>query len=119
MQQEGRWSGGQQLWWRDAKPGDTLELVLPIAKAGRYRIVMHHTRAFDYGIFQFRLDGEKLGEPLDHYSKENINQTVTLATRDLKAGDHVFTAELVGANPAATPRHMLGLDCLQLLPEKP
>jgi len=30
-------------------------------------------------------------------------------TQELNAGEHVFTAEIVGSNPAATPRHMLGL----------
>ena len=40
-------------------------------------------------------------------------------TPELNAGEHVFTAEIVGSNPAATPRHMLGLDYLQLEPVKP
>jgi nicotinamidase-related amidase len=119
VQHEGRWSGGQQLWWRDARPGDRLELLLPVATAGRYQLVMHGTRAFDYGICQFWLDGEKLGEPLDLYSKENIDQSATLTTRTFQAGDHVLTAEMVGSNPAGKARHMLGLDYLRLVPVGP
>ena len=65
------------------------------------------------------LDGSKLGEPLDFYSRENVYTSVTLGTVELAAGEHTFSAEIVGTNPAATPRHMLGLDCLQLVPASP
>jgi hypothetical protein len=115
-QHEPRWSQGQQLWWRDGKVGDRLELILPVPRPGRYTIVMHNTRAFDYGVFQFYLDNGKLGEPVDLYSKQNTAKLITLGTCELKAGDHVFTAEIVGANPQAAPRHMLGLDYLRLEP---
>ena len=114
VQTEARWSGGQQLWWRDGKPGDRLEVALPVAKAGTYRLVMNNTRASDYGIFQFTLDGEKLGEAIDLYSKVNTDKQVALGTRALKAGEHVFGAEIVGANPDAVKRYMLGLDYLKL-----
>jgi hypothetical protein len=118
VQHEGRWSEGQQLWWRDGKPGDRLELALPVEKAGRYTLHMNNTRAFDYGIFQFTLDGEKLGEPVDLYSKVNTDRRITLGTRELKTGEHVFAAEIVGANPEAAKRHMLGLDYLELEPAR-
>lgn len=114
IQSDFRWSGGKQLWWRDGKPGDKLELVLPVAKTGRYRIVMHNTRAFDYGIFAFHLDGEKLAGPIDLYSKKNITKLVELGTRELDKGARRLVVEIVGANPKAEPRHMLGLDYLML-----
>jgi hypothetical protein len=113
VQTDMRWSGGRQLWWRDGKVGDKLELSLPVQKAGNYRLVMHNTRAFDYGIFQFYLDGEKLGEPLDLYSAQNITRLATLGARQLSQGDHRLRIEIVGANPAAKPRYMLGLDYLR------
>jgi len=94
--------------------GDKLELSLPVDKAGNYRLVMHNTRASDYGVFQFYLDGEKLGEPLDLYSAENITRLVTLGARQLSLGGHRLTIEIAGTNPAAKPRYMLGLDYLRL-----
>jgi hypothetical protein len=117
LQTEARWSGGKQLWWRDGKVGDRLELVLPVSRPGRYAIVMNATRAFDYGVFQFHLDGEKLGGPVDLYSAENVVQTFALGTRVLSAGKHRFVAEIVGTNPGAKPRFMLGLDFLRLEPQ--
>ena len=115
-QTESRWSGSKQLWWRDGKTGDKLDLILPVAKAGRYRVVMHNTRANDYGVFQFSLDGEKLGGPIDLYSPTNVTRLVTLGERQLAQGDHRLTVEIVGTNPDAKPRYMLGLDYLKLEP---
>jgi hypothetical protein len=114
IQTEERWSGSRQLWWRDAKVGDKRELALPVAKAGRYRLIMHNTRANDYGSFRFDLDGEKLCGPVDFYSATNITKLVTLGERDLAEGEHRLTAEVVGANPAAKPRYMFGLDYVKL-----
>jgi hypothetical protein len=56
--------GGNADYW-DIKPGDRLELALPAAAAGQYKLTMNITRADDYGVFQFYLDCEKLGEPVD------------------------------------------------------
>jgi hypothetical protein len=114
LQQDSRWSGSQHLWWRDAKPGDKLQLGLPVPKPGRYEIRMHLTRASDYGIVQFWLDGEKLGEPVDLYRAEVDTRLVTLGTRQLSGGHHILAAEVVGSNRAAKPRHMLGLDYVEL-----
>ncbi len=116
VQRDLRWSGGKQLWWRDAKPGDRLELILPVERTGLYEIQMHNTRAFDYGIFQFSLDGEKLGEPVDLYSAENIVKLISLGKKKLEEGEHIFTAEITGIHPEAKKRYMLGLDHLRLEP---
>jgi hypothetical protein len=114
IQTQDRWSGSRQLWWRDAKVGDTLELALPVAEPGRYRLVMRNTLADDYGIFRFRLDGEELTQRVDFYSAANVTRLTTLGERDLTPGEHRLTVEVVGANPAAKPRHMLGLDYVRL-----
>lgn len=53
VQSEARWSGGQQLWWRDGKPGDRLELALPVSKTGTYNLIMNNTRACDYSMPSF------------------------------------------------------------------
>jgi hypothetical protein len=116
IQTEGRWSGSKQLWWRDGRPGDRLELAVPVAKSGCYRLVMHNTRAFDYGIFQLSLDGQRLGGPIDLYSRENVTRLVTVGQRELSQGEHRLTVEIVGTNPAAKPRYMFGLDYLKLEP---
>ena len=52
--------------------------------------------------------------PIDLYSKANTVKLVELATRELEEAEHRFVAEIVGSNPQAKPRHMLGLDYLRL-----
>ncbi len=64
-----RWSGNEQLFWRDAKVKDRLELELPVKQAGRYEVQVVLTKARDYAIVQLWLDDQKLGEPIDLYSR--------------------------------------------------
>jgi hypothetical protein len=115
-QSDARWSRGAQLWWRDAKEGDRLELVVPVDEDGRKRLAVVITTAPDYGIVRFSLDGVELGGPVDGYSAGVEVRTVELGVRELKAGDHVLTIAMTGSNPAALKRHMLGLDCLTIVP---
>ncbi|MFI5378404.1 MAG: DUF2961 domain-containing protein [Tepidisphaerales bacterium] len=117
LQHEARWSGGTQLWWRDGKPGDRLELALPVGKAGRYRVSLNATRAFDYGIFQLSIDGKKAGDPVDLYRAESDMTLLDLGLHDLTAGEHRLAIEIVGSNPAAKPRHMIGVDYVKLKAE--
>ncbi|MFW6161437.1 MAG: glycoside hydrolase family 172 protein [Planctomycetota bacterium] len=111
------WSGGAHLWWRDGKPGDTLAVALPVAKAGRYKVVVRLTKSYDYAIVQFGLDGEKLGDPIDLYSPKPVAiEPIALGVRRLAAGQHKLTLAIAGIHPKAKPRHMAGLDYVKLVP---
>lgn len=113
------WSNGAQLWWTDAKPGDRLELVLPVAKAGHYRLLAQFSKAVDYGIVQLWLDGEKLGPPMDLFHDGVIaTGELELGTHVLAVGPHKFSAEITGANPKAVKSFMFGLDYVKLVEVK-
>jgi hypothetical protein len=113
----GRWSNDAHLWWIEAKPGDKLELALPVKKAGKYRLGMQLTKAPDYGIVQLYLDGQKLGEPIDLYHKSVIpTGLLAMGEHDLAAGEHKLTVEIVGANEQAIKSYMFGLDYVKLDP---
>ncbi len=106
-----RWSNNDQIWWTKAKPGDKLTLVFPVEKTGSYELAVTLTKARDYGIVQFYLDGTKLGEPIDLFHAEVIpTGPVPLGKHVLKAGPHKLTVEIVGANPQAVKAYMFGLD---------
>ena len=104
------WKSGQQLWWRDGKPGDTLSLPFTVAKAGRNQITLSNTYARDYGIIQFSVDGVEIGPPVDFYSPEVVVKETVLGARELTAGRHVLQCRIVGANPAAEKRYMAGIE---------
>jgi len=105
------WSNEAQLWWTDGKPGNTLELAVPVAEAGNYRLKMQFTKAIDYGIVQLYLDGAKLGSPIDLFNDGVIaTGALDMGTHDLTEGRHTLKVEIVGANEKAVKSYMFGLD---------
>ncbi|HEY5912889.1 MAG TPA: glycoside hydrolase family 172 protein [Verrucomicrobiae bacterium] len=113
-----QWSNDAHLWWTDAKPGDKLDLALPVPQTGKYQITMQFTKAPDYGIAQLYVDGEKLGEPLDLYHPAVIpTGPMVMGARDLSSGDHKLTVAIVGANEKAVKSYMFGLDYVKLDPK--
>ena len=122
------WSGDAHLWWIDAKPGDTLDLAVPVEKTAAYRLKMQLTKAIDYGIVQLYLDGKKLGKPIDLYNNGVVPTGVLdMGIQELSKGQHTLRVEIVGANEKAVKKYMFGLDYLKLeevqsgfyLPEEP
>ncbi len=110
-----RWSNDAHLWWLHARPGDTLELEVPLRQAGRYQLDFQFTKAPDYGIFQICLDGKRLGAPVDLYHPEVVTSgETTLGEMELASGPHVLRIEILGANEKAIKSHMFGLDYLRL-----
>ncbi|MCK4292491.1 MAG: DUF2961 domain-containing protein, partial [Planctomycetes bacterium] len=123
-----KWSGEAHLWWLEAKPGDTLELAVPVEKTGAYRLKTQLTKAIDYGIVQLYLDGKKLGEPIDLFNNGVVpTGALDLGVHKLDKGQHVLKVEIVGANEKAVKKYMFGIDYLLLeevsaafyLPESP
>jgi putative heme-binding domain-containing protein len=110
------WSGGQQLWWTGAKPGDRLTLALPVAIPGTYSIEAVLTRAPDYGVVKFLLDGQPLSDKQTDLFGSRVSATnqLVLGERELSAGEHRLTVEITGANPEAVKAFMFGLDYVWL-----
>lgn len=109
------YSNGAHLWWTSAKPGDKLELALPFKKPGKFDIKVRLTKARDYGIVQFYLNGEKVGAPVDLYNPDVVGMNeFVLVTKDLPAGDHKLAVEIVGANDKAEKSYMFGLDYVRV-----
>jgi hypothetical protein len=115
----GRWSDNKQLFWTGAKAGDRLVLELPVEKSGKFEIRTALTMARDYGIVQFHLNDEPLGEPLDLYNSPDVITTgeLTLGKRELPAGKHRLSIEITGSNPSAVKAYMVGLDYVRLAPQ--
>jgi hypothetical protein len=113
---DGVWSDARHLWWVNAKPGDVLKLGVPVAKAGHYRLKAVLTRAPDYAIVRFLLDGKpaSLGQVDLFGSKVSNTETLLIAAADFTSGDHELAVEIIGANPQARPSFMFGLDYLLL-----
>lgn len=111
------WSGDNQLWWTEAKPGDKLDLGLDVRQPGTYRLSAQFTKAIDYGIAQLYLDGEKIKGPIDLYNDRVIvSGVVDLGNHELDARQHKLTVEVVGTNPHTAQGYMVGIDYVKLEP---
>jgi hypothetical protein len=116
---EGRWSGDAHLWGRPPKTGEWADLEVPVAADGKYKVVVYLTKARDYGIIQFSLDGKPLGKPFDGFEPDKVVATgpVELGTVELKKGTAVLRVEVTGTNDKSVGlRYMWGLDCVVLKP---
>jgi hypothetical protein len=74
------------------------------------------TKAADYAIVQWYLDGQKIYEPIDLYNAADVIATkkISLGKFKLTKGKHLLEVEVVGANPAAIKRYMVGIDYIKV-----
>lgn len=119
---DGKWSGDSHLWARPPKVGEWVDLELPVAADGKYHVLVYLTKARDYGIVQFSLDGKPLGKPFDGFHPDKVVSTgaIDLGTVELKKGTARLRVEVVGTNERSGGlRYMWGLDCVVLKPAVP
>ncbi len=119
---DGKWSGDAQLWARPPKVGEFADLAIPVPADGKYQVVVYLTKARDYGIVQFSVDGKPLGKPIDCFEPEKVLATgaIDLGAAELKKGQAVLRVEVVGTNEKSVGlRTMWGLDCVVLKPVAP
>ncbi len=114
---DGKWSGDSHLWVRPPKQGEWVDLEVPVPRDGTYRLIVYLTKARDYGIVQFHLDGQALGKPIDGFHPNSVVSTgpLALGTVQLKKGTATLRVEVIGTNEKSVGlRYMWGLDCLVL-----
>jgi hypothetical protein len=112
---DGKWKDDNQLWWTGAKKNGKLNIALPVAEKGKYEVSVVLTKANDYGLFQFYVNGEKAGEPVDLYNEKVTNtKPISLGVFDLPAGEQKLTVELIGGNEKAKQPYLFGIDTVAL-----
>jgi hypothetical protein len=113
---DGQWSGNSQLLAFPPQ-GGWVDLELPVANDERYHVIVYLTKAPDYGIIQFRLDGKPIGKPIDCFEAGRVICTgaIDLGEMELKKGTATMRVEVVGTNDKSVgSRYMWGLDCVVL-----
>jgi WD40 repeat protein/serine/threonine protein kinase len=112
-----RWSANSQLLVFAPGQKAWVDLEVPVAADGKYHLIIYLTKARDYGIIQFSLDGKPLGHPIDCFHPGRVLATgpIDLGAVELTRGTATLRGEVVGANPRSEDRRYLwGLDCLVL-----
>ncbi len=110
----GRWSRGAQLLVKATKIGDSVEVRIPGKFAGSYKITLHATRAPDYGIVRFAVNGQPAAKDFDGYAPDVV-PSGPIELGEFTAKDRSFSlrAEVVGANKLSRgARFFFGLDCV-------
>ncbi len=114
-----RWDGNKQLFWIDGQPGDQIDLEFEVPdglSTDQYRLQGQFTQASDYARIQVLVDGQSIGPVWDFYDTEITNRVVDVGALPLAAGRHVLTLRIEGHDDRAAPRHVVGLDYIQLVP---
>ncbi|MBN2307869.1 MAG: DUF2961 domain-containing protein [Candidatus Hydrogenedentes bacterium] len=114
--QEGAWSGGAQLFWQAEQPNQTLTMPFEVRAAGGHTLLLLATHSWDYGTFQFAVDGVDTGRPVDLYSQSIVVRQTALRLPDLAPGRHTLTVRNVGKNGASDGCYF-GLDGIVLVKE--
>jgi hypothetical protein len=110
------WSGDAQFFVRGQKVRDFVELAIPAKEAGARKVVLYATRASDYGMLRFTVNGKPAEVKFDGYAaKPAPTGPINLGVHEPKDGQFVLRAEVVGTNPASTgPKYYFGLDAVVL-----
>ena len=112
---EGKFSRDAHRWWRDGAVGDRLVLQVPVRRAGDYRVTLGWTQANDFGKVLATLAGRPLGEVFNGYAPAvQPSAPFDGGTVTLSEGVQPLVLELVGRDPRALPRMMVGLDYVKL-----
>ena len=110
------WSSAAQLFVRAKAVGDYVEVAVPAEGTGAKRIVLHATRASDYGVLRFSVNGKTVESTFDGYAESPApSGPIDLGVHEPRDQKFVLRAEVIGANPASTgPKYFFGLDAVVL-----
>lgn len=114
---EGKWSGSKQLLCTHGKPGSFIEYELDAPGSGLYDVVVYGTKAPDYGIVGFYVNGKKSAVMFDGCSAPRFNVAnsgpIRVGRFASVNGKIRLKIELTGKNEAAHGTGgLFGLDCL-------
>ena len=114
---EGLWRGDSQLWWSGGKKGDELLLELQVKEPGKYEVAVGMTKAPDYAIVEFSVNGKKTeSKSIDLYQPKGVSPTgrVSLGYHQFKMGVATLGVQLIGSHPDAKPGMMVALDYVEV-----
>ena len=108
-------SNEEHIFCRPERPGGWIEVGLPVATAGRYRLSVVYTTSFDYGIVETQVNGVAAGTRLDTFGTMQAGPLTPLGEFDLPAGVTRIRVTVVDKHERSRG-YFFGLDCLLLEP---
>ncbi|WP_146403136.1 hypothetical protein [Planctomycetes bacterium CA13] len=117
---DGLWSRDAQLIWTQGKMGESIEIEFSVPADDKYDLLAVFTKAIEYGIFEFAVDGESVDKRVDLYDTEvTTSGEISLGKLTLTKGLHRLKATIVGHNAMSKGGHrtganLFGLDYVRL-----
>jgi len=107
------WSGGVHLLWNQAAKDYRMRLPIVVEKSGVYDITLGMTKASNYGMLRFCVNGEVCGRDFDGYNEKVIPDSVSLGRFSLHAGVNELLLSVIDKNEASTD-YFAGIDYIDL-----
>jgi hypothetical protein len=110
---------GPQLLYQPAGPdGAWLEIPFTVTNKEPLRLLLNLTKSYDFGQYQARLNGVKLGEPIDGYSAKISNEEVHRLDFWPDPGAYTLRLECTGKNPESRG-YYCGIESVRLRERRP
>lgn len=115
-----RWSHGEQMLCTGGKPGDFIVYRFDIPDNEPRHLILHGTKAPDFGKIGFEVNRKKLAVKVDAYSAEVIPTGPIYLGKFLSdKGKITLKITIEGTNPHTTGnRYLIGLDCIGITKTK-
>lgn len=107
------WSGGVQLFWRDAAKDYRMCLPIVVGESGVYDITLGMTKAPNYGILRFYINGNVCGADFDGYDEKVVLAAFSLGRHSLRAGVNELLLTVTDKNEASA-NYFAGIDCIDI-----
>ena len=110
----GTWSGNAHLLIAGKQAGDYVEVAIPVKGKAPRRLTVYATRANDYGILKFAVNGREVETRFDGYAPDvSPSGPIPLGVFSPHHGKLILRAELAGTNPRTLGvRYLAALDAV-------
>lgn len=115
-----KWSNEKQTLLTGGKPGEYVTYQFDVPQTQDHRLVIYLTKAADYGIIGFKVNGKELPLKFDAYGTDVKNSgPVDLGRFTPENGKIQLRIEILGTNKnSAGNGYFVGLDCIRIIPIK-
>ncbi len=115
-----KWSNEKQALITGGKPGEHLTYQFDVPEGQKSKLILYATKAGDYGIISFKVNGKQLPITFDAYSPEVKNSgPINLGTFMPENGKIKLQIEITGTNKQSSGNgYFVGLDCIRIVPVK-
>jgi hypothetical protein len=115
-----KWSNEKQTLLTGGKPGEYVTYRFDVPQEQESQLLIYLTKAADYGIIGFKVNGKELPMKFDAYGKEVKNSgPVDLGSFKPENGKIELRVEILGTNKNSVGNgYFVGLDCIRIVPVK-